>query len=154
MTSQQEAVQAKMLLYTTSTNPYYFPGVIIQLYWCCISDYQPRSAIVTATSGLLPFKAYSQAAWCLGTGLPNSICMGVNCKGGSASGRGLKPTPLEKNDRDRNTCNAGNSLRVQSFLRSIPGKIWMPTNQMKSMSARPHVSRDLRARALQGSGSI
>jgi len=39
-------VQAKILLCTTSNNPYYFPGVIIQLYWCWISDYQRRSAII------------------------------------------------------------------------------------------------------------
>ena len=31
----------------------------------------------------------------------------------------------------------------------IPGKIWMPTNQIRAISARAHVHRELRARALQ-----
>jgi len=37
---------------------------------------------------------------------------------------------------------------------SIPGKIWMPSNQIRAASARAHVSRELRARALQASRSI
>ena len=31
--------------------------------------------------------------------------------------------------------------------RSIPGKIWMPTNQITAISVRAHVFRELRARA-------
>ena len=38
--------------------------------------------------------------------------------------------------------------------RSIPGKILMPTNQIKELSVRAHVSRELRARALQDLGGI
>ena len=37
---------------------------------------------------------------------------------------------------------------------SIPGKIWMPTNQIRVVAARAHVSRELRARALQASRGI
>ena len=38
----------------------------------------------------------------------------------------------------------------QQFMRarSIPGKIWMPTNQIRTITARAHASRELRARAL------
>ena len=34
---------------------------------------------------------------------------------------------------------------------SIPGKIWMPTNEIRAVSAGAHVFRELRARALQAS---
>ena len=37
---------------------------------------------------------------------------------------------------------------------SIPGKIWMPTNQIRAISAGAHVPRELRARALQASRGI
>ena len=59
-----------------------------------------------------------------------------------------------KNDRDGCTLNTGNSSRVQSCRRSIPGKTWMPTNQIRAISARSHASRELLARALQASRSI
>ena len=39
-------------------------------------------------------------------------------------------------------------------LLSIPGKIWKPTNQIRSIAALAHVSRELRARALQASPGI
>ena len=38
--------------------------------------------------------------------------------------------------------------------RSIPGKIWTPTNQIRVLSARAHVFRELLARALKASRSI
>jgi len=56
-----------------------------------------------------------------------------------------------QNDRDGSTHTSANSLRVISSRRSIPGKIWMPTNQIKSTSACAHASRELRTRALQAS---
>ena len=37
---------------------------------------------------------------------------------------------------------------------SIPGKIWKSTNQIRAVSARAHVSHELRARALQASRGI
>ena len=37
---------------------------------------------------------------------------------------------------------------------SVPGKIWMPTNQIRDMPLRAHVFRELRARAPQASRSI
>ena len=60
----------------------------------------------------------------------------------------------EKNDRDRSTLTTGNSLRVISSRRSIPGKIWMPTNQIGSTLAGARVYRQLRTRALQASRGI
>jgi len=33
---------------------------------------------------------------------------------------------------------------------SIPGKMWMPTNQIRAISAHAHLSRELRARAPSG----
>ena len=60
----------------------------------------------------------------------------------------------EKNDRDRSMLITGNSLRVHGSRLSIPGKIWMATNQIRVMSARAHVPRQLRERALQVSRSI
>ena len=36
--------------------------------------------------------------------------------------------------------------------RSIPGKIWMPTNQIRAISASANVSREIRARALRHLG--
>ena len=59
-----------------------------------------------------------------------------------------------KNDRDRNTLHTGNSLRVHSSRRSIPGKIWVPTNQIRAFSLRAHVYRELLARAPQASRGI
>jgi len=37
---------------------------------------------------------------------------------------------------------------------SIPGKIWMLTNQIRAISAGAHVSREFRTRALQASRGI
>ena len=37
---------------------------------------------------------------------------------------------------------------------SIPGKIWMPTNQIRARPAGARVSRELRARAPQASRGI
>jgi len=37
---------------------------------------------------------------------------------------------------------------------SIPGKIWMPTNQITAMSAGAHLSRELRERAPEASRGI
>jgi len=59
-----------------------------------------------------------------------------------------------KNDRDRNTLHTGNSWRVHSSRRSIPGKIWVSTNQIRAISLRAHVYRELLARALQASRGI
>jgi len=38
--------------------------------------------------------------------------------------------------------------------RSNPGKIWIPTNQIRVLSPRAHVSREIPARALQASRGI
>jgi len=76
---------------------------------------------------------------------------GVNYNRGSAIGIIWR---LMKNDRDRSTLNTGNSLRVHGCRSSIPGKIWMPTNQIRAITARAHASRELRARAPQASRGI
>ena len=61
---------------------------------------------------------------------------------------------ITKNDRDRITPITGNRLREHRFQAVVPGKIWMPTNQIRAISARAHVDRELRARALQTSRGI
>ena len=38
--------------------------------------------------------------------------------------------------------------------RSIPGKIWIPTNQIRALCAHAHLSRELCARAVQASRGI
>jgi len=60
----------------------------------------------------------------------------------------------QENDRDRGTLLTDNILRVHSSKGLIPGKIWMPSNQIRATPARAHVSRELRARALQASRGI
>ena len=57
-----------------------------------------------------------------------------------------------KNDRDGNTLLTGNSIRVHCPRRSIPGKIWIPTNQIRAILAPARVYRELRARAPQALG--
>ena len=78
------------------------------------------------------------------TFLPNNICMESTTTEGAPVAEGLPEVTnaigtQEKNDRDRNTLTTGNSLRVISSRRSIPGKIWMPTNQIGSTLARARV---------------
>jgi len=98
-------------------------------------------------------KTYSQEASSLATSL-RVHRRGVN---GAPVAEGLPEEAnaigdSRKNDRDRNTLLTGNSLH--NSRRSIPGKIWMPTNQIRAISARAHVYRELRARALQASRGI
>jgi len=82
----------------------------------------------------------------------------VNHNGGSVSGGGVpgKANGVggSRNDRDRGTLLTDNSLRVHGSKGLIPGKIWMPSNQIRATPARTHVSRELRARALQASRGI
>jgi len=61
---------------------------------------------------------------------------------------------LEKNDGDRSTLITGNSSRVPVSSQSIPGKIWILTNQISATSVGAHAPREFRARALQSSRSI
>jgi len=127
------------------------------------------NSTVTATfSWLAPkhqaFRTHSQAAWCLGTNLRayrTALHAGLNYNRRCTSGR--KPIPEEanaigdsrkKNDRDRSTLTTGYSLRVQNSRRSIPGKIWMSTNQIRAIVARAHVYRQILARAPQASQGI
>ena len=63
-----------------------------------------------------------------------------------AEGLPEEENAIGENDRDRNTLVSGNSLRVHGRL---PGNIRMPTNQIRTLSARAHVSRELCARAPQ-----
>ena len=77
---------------------------------------------------------------------------GIKHNRGSASvgghtGGGQRHWRPKKNDRDRSTLTAGNCSRVHNSRRSIPGKMWMSTNQIRAIPARAHVSRELRARA-------
>ena len=59
LTSWQEVVQAEMLPYMTSTNPYYFPAVIVPVLVLCL--YQPRSTARTASD--IPFTPGYSAAY-------------------------------------------------------------------------------------------
>ena len=58
----------------------------------------------------------------------------------------------QENERDRSTLIIGNSSRVHCFRVVDPGKIRMPTNQIRAMSTQARVPREVRARALQPSG--
>jgi len=68
---------------------------------------------------------------------------------GSASGRG----PNGEDSRKKKTTETEARSPLATVYtctisgRSIPGKIWMPTNQITAISARAHVFRELRARA-------
>jgi len=86
---------------------------------------------------------------------------GVNYNRGSASskgptGGGQRHWRLKKKKKTetqaRSPLATAYSCTVSGW--SIPGKIWMPTNQIRAISARAHVSRELRARALQASRGI
>jgi len=66
-----------------------------------------------------------------------------------ADGLPEEANAIGKNNRDRNTLIFGNSLRVHGRL---PAKIGMPTNQIRALSTRAHLSRELCARALQDLG--
>ena len=61
---------------------------------------------------------------------------------------------ITKNDRDRITPITGNRLHVHSSRRFVPGKIWMPTNQIRAIPADARVDREVRVRALQTSRGI
>ena len=67
-----------------------------------------------------------------------------------------RPAALEtqENDRDGSTRITGNSLHVHGFQAVDPGKIYMPANQIREISARARVFRELRARALQAPRGI
>ena len=98
----------------------------------------------------------SQAAWCLGT---EQHLHGVNYNRGSASGRG--PTGGDQRDwRLKKTTETETRSQLATVYTctvpgwSIPGKIWMPTNQIRAISVGAHVSRELRARAPQASRGI
>jgi len=82
---------------------------------------------------------------------------GVNHNRGSASGR--RPTGQSqrhwRHKKKTTETDARSSLATvfacTASRRLIPGKIWMPTNQIRALSAYAHVSRELRTRAVQAS---
>ena len=123
------------------------------------------SSTATATSlpDTKPSKLqYSQAAWCLGTSLRDyrtafawSPLQQRERQWQRAYRR--RQTSLhnqEKNDRDRSTLISDYCVRVHSFRWLIPGKMWIPTNQIRDISARAHLYRELCARAVQASQGI
>ena len=68
-----------------------------------------------------------------------------------------RPTALETQEKTTETEARSSPATVYACTVpgwSIPGKIWMPTNQIRAISPRAHVSRELRARALQASRGI
>ena len=103
---------------------------------------------------------YLLAAWCLSTSLPNSICMESTTTEGAPVAEGLREDTNGIGDSRKKTTETETraSLAIVYTCRvsgwSIPGKIWKPTNQIRAISAGAHVSRELRARALQASRGI
>ena len=104
---------------------------------------------------------YSQAAWGLGSSLhvyrtafAIATTEGASMAWPTREGKRHWRLKRKKNDRDRSTLTAGNSLPVHSSRRSNPGKIWIPANQIRVKTPRAHVSREIRARALQASRGI
>ena len=106
---------------------------------------------------------YSQAAWCLGTNLRGyrtlfawSQLQQRERQWKRAHRR--RPTALETQGKKTTKTEARSSLATIYACTasgwSIPGKIWMPTNQIRVVSAGAHVSRELRARAPQASRGI
>ena len=103
-----------------------------------------------------------KAAWWLGTSqrFTEQHLHGVNYKRGSASSRepngGVqRHWKLKKKTTEtvtRSSLATVYACRVSGW--SIPGKIWMLTNQIRAVATRAHVPRELRARALQASGGI
>jgi len=81
---------------------------------------------------------------------------GVNYNRGSVSGKeetnGIGDSRKATETEPRASLATVYACTVPGWL--IPGKIWMPTNQIRAISAGAHVSRELRARALQASGGI
>ena len=69
-----------------------------------------------------------------------------------------RPTALETQEQKTTETETRASLATVYACRfprwSIPGKIWMPTNQIGAGSASARVSRELRARALGHLGGI
>jgi len=68
-----------------------------------------------------------------------------------------RPTALETQEKTTETEAHSSLAKVGACADSgwsIPGKIWMPTNQIRAISAQAHVPRELRARALQTSRGI
>jgi len=70
---------------------------------------------------------------------------------------GLPKEALETQEKSTEAETCSSLAKVDACRvsrRSIPGKIWMPTNQITDKSYLAHVSRELRARALQVSRGI
>ena len=69
-----------------------------------------------------------------------------------------RPTALETQEKNSTETESRSSPAIVHACPvpgwSIPGKIWMPTNQIRAISAGAHVSRELRTRALQTSQGI
>ena len=68
-----------------------------------------------------------------------------------------RPTALETQGKTTETETRSSLATVYACTVpgwSIPGKIWMPTNQIRAISAGAHVPRELCARALQASQGI
>ena len=69
-----------------------------------------------------------------------------------------KPTPLETREKKMTETEARSSLATVDACTvpggQFPAKIWIPTNQIRAAFLCAHVSREVRARALQASRGI
>ena len=103
------------------------------------------------------------AAWCQGTSLATcqqtAFAWSQQQQGERQWQRAYRrrPTPLKTQEKmteteARSPLATVNACTVPGW--SIPGKMWMPTNQIRDLSAGAHAPRKLRARALQASRGI
>ena len=92
--------------------------------------------------------------------LPNSICMESTTVQEAPVAEGLPEQATAIGDSRKTTQRQKHAQHWQLFTRAqfpggrFPGKIWMPTNQIRSMSTGARVSRELHTRALQASPGI
>ena len=117
------------------------------------------SSTVTATS--LPDAKLSKlhipklqcGSWAQAYVLPNSICTESTTTEGAPVAEGISEESNGIEDSRKTTETEARSSLATVYACtvpgwSIPGKIWMPTNQIRDLSAGAHAPRELRARAL------
>ena len=91
---------------------------------------------------------------------PNRICINATATGGALVAEGLLEEATAIGNSGKTTTEMGSHSPLAAVYACtvswglIPGKNLMPTNQIRAMSARAHLFRELCTRALQGSRGI